>query len=61
MGLGTRSAIPHPRRSQIAPMESRTAIPVYGTITFDATIPRKIPKKPFGMNHLDLGLAAIHP
>jgi len=21
MGLGTRSAIPHPRRSQVAPME----------------------------------------
>lgn len=25
MGLDTRSAIPHPRRSQIAPKESRTA------------------------------------
>ena len=25
MGLDTRSAIPHPRRSQIAPMERRIA------------------------------------
>ena len=33
MGLGTRSAIPHPRRSQIAPEEwfTRLTIPVYGT------------------------------
>lgn len=39
MGLDTRSAIPHPRRSQVAPVSGSRylLIPVYGTAIFDVT------------------------